>query len=212
MQAAANILESLIVDNITVTIRVGYGDEHHLASRHRSCACCDVANVALTGLPLGVHEQAGRKNAVQFHVAGAVLIMSVGVASKDNSVGSAKNRDTGCDSEKAQNKGLRVLGSKLNVNSANHALNSLSARLQEMQRDFRRTIETCGNDGTTHSDGSVSIHVAIRPRTRAHVTRENGTQGDWDAPREADLAAMGVSAKQHTEIGMGRLLINFRRV
>src|ERR1700737_1701197 len=81
-----------------------------------------------------------------------------------------------------------------------------------MQRNFRRTIETRGNDGTTYSDGSVSIHVAIPPRARAHVPGENRIKRNWDAPWEADLPPMGVSAQQQTEIGMGRLLINFRRV
>ena len=41
---------------------------------------------------------------------------------------------------------------------------------------------------------------------------ENEIKGDRDAPGEADLPPMGVSAQQQTEIGMGRLLINFRRV
>jgi hypothetical protein len=93
-----------------------------------------------------------------------------------------------------------------------HALDSSCDRLQKVQSNLWRTVEARGNNGTTYSDGSVSIHVAIRPRARAHVPRENGIKGDRDAARKADLASMGMSAEQHVEIGMGRLLINFRRV
>ena len=94
----------------------------------------------------------------------------------------------------------------------NDPLKSPGDGLQKVQRNLWRTIETRRNDRTTYSDGSVSIHVTILPRTRAQVARENRIKRNWDAPGEADLAAMGVSAQQHTEIGMGRLLINFRRV
>jgi hypothetical protein len=56
------------------------------------------------------------------------------------------------------------------------------------------------------------MHVAIFPRTTAHVAGENRIKGNRDTPREADLASMSMSAEQQTEIGMGRLLINFRGV
>jgi hypothetical protein len=44
------------------------------------------------------------------------------------------------------------------------------------------------------------------------VTRENRIKGDRDAAWKADLASMRMSAKQHVKIGMGCLLIDFRRV
>src|ERR1700730_11392773 len=92
------------------------------------------------------------------------------------------------------------------VRRVSAALHSFCDRLQKVQRDFRRTIETSGHDGTTYSDGSVSTHVAIGPRARAHVMGENRIQGDRDTARKADLLPMGVSAQQQTEIGIGRLL------
>ena len=37
-------------------------------------------------------------------------------------------------------------------------------------------------------------------------------KGDRDAAWKADLASMGISAEQQVKIGMGCLLIDFRRV
>src|ERR1700732_3341440 len=70
------------------------------------------------------------------------------------------------------------------VRRVSAALHSFCDRSQKVQRDFRRTIETRGHDGTTYSDGSVSTHVAIGPRASAHVPRENRIKGDRDAARK----------------------------
>jgi hypothetical protein len=58
--------------------------------------------------------------------------------------------------------------------SANHALHSFCDRLQKVQRDFRRTIETRGNDGTPSANGPA-LGTAAKG-TRFTATRREGVR------------------------------------
>src|SRR6516162_10820555 len=86
------------------------------------------------------------------------------------------------------------------------------ARLQTVQRDFRRAIEAYGNDGRARSDRRVSDQAAVGPSTGTQMPWQHRIKCEGYPAGKADLAAVGVSAQQQIKVRKGRLPIDLRRV
>jgi|ERR1700748_2690942 hypothetical protein len=54
--------------------------------------------------------------------------------------------------------------------------------------------------------------IAMFSRSRAHVPWQNRIKSDWDRPRQADLAPVGMTAHKQIETAMCGLPVDFRRM
>jgi hypothetical protein len=81
-----------------------------------------------------------------------------------------------------------------------------------MEGDFWGAIEPHRNNRGASADGRITNHVTILPWTRTHMARQDRVQSDRNAPGKANLSTMGVPAEEQTEVGIGRLLVDLRRV
>src|SRR5262245_6169196 len=84
--------------------------------------------------------------------------------------------------------------------------------LEVMQRNFRKTINADGNDRCPDTDRGITHHVAMFPRSRPHIPRQNRIKSDWDRPRQTDLTSVGMAAHKQIETAMCSLPVDFRRM
>src|SRR5215510_371761 len=109
----------------------------------------------------------------------------------------------------------RAMPSPANSRSSVGPLRSLDvthAALEMMQRNFRKTINADGNDRCPNTDRGITHHVAMFPRSRPHMPRQNRIKSDWDRPRQTDLTSVGMAAHKQIKTAMCSLPVDFRRM
>jgi len=79
---------------------------------------------------------------------------------------------------------------------------------QMMQGNFGKAIEPYGENGGPDPNRGVADHVVVSPQARPQSPGQLCLQREWDRAWQADLAAVGVAAKQQIEIGMRCLTID----
>jgi len=87
-----------------------------------------------------------------------------------------------------------------------------SRALEVMQRNFGKTVNADGNDRCPDTDRGITHHIAMFPRSRAHMPWQNRIKSDWDRPRQTDLTSVGMTAHKQIETAMCRLPVDFRRM
>src|SRR5262245_7411026 len=87
-----------------------------------------------------------------------------------------------------------------------------SRALEVMQRNFGQTVYADGNDGCPDTDRGITHHIAMFPRSRAHMPGQNRIKSDWDRPRQTDLTSVGMTAHKQIETAMCSLPVDFRRM
>ena len=81
-----------------------------------------------------------------------------------------------------------------------------------MQRNFGKTVNADGNDRCPDTDRGITHHIAMFPRSRAHMPWQNRIKSDWDRPRQTDLTSVGMTAHKQIETAMCGLPVDFRRM
>ena len=74
------------------------------------------------------------------------------------------------------------------------------------------SVNADGNDRCSDTDRGITHRIAMFPRSRAHVPWQNRIKSDWDRPRQADLAPVGMTAHKQIETAMCGLPVDFRRM
>src|SRR5262249_20672486 len=74
--------------------------------------------------------------------------------------------------------------------------------LEMMQRNFGKTVNADGNDRCPDTDRGITHHIAMFPRSRAHMPWQNRIKSDRDRPRQTDLTSVGMTAHKQIETAM----------
>src|SRR4029077_13633072 len=81
-----------------------------------------------------------------------------------------------------------------------------------VQGNFRRAIETHGNDARACTNGSVAGQIGVLPRSSPHPPWQHRLELDGNGSGETNLTAVRVSAQHQIKVGMGSLTIDRRCV
>jgi hypothetical protein len=76
--------------------------------------------------------------------------------------------------------------------------------------NFWKTINADGNDRCPDTDRGIPHHLAMFPRSRAHMPWQNRIESDWDRTRRTDLTSMGMAAHKQIETAVCGLPVDFR--